>query len=113
MKVSFADVDGARIRYYHEGGGEPLLLVHGFGASADCWGRTIDAFGERYRAVAPDLPGHGLATGPRSATNRRKPISCAASAGSWIRWASTGARSPAAPSAACFPACCTTTARIR
>lgn len=60
MKVSFADVGGARIRYYHEGAGEPLLLIHGFGASADCWAHTIDAFGERYRTIAPDLPGHGL-----------------------------------------------------
>ena len=62
MKVSFADVGGARIRYYHEGDGEPLLLIHGFGASADCWARTIDAFGERYRVfdderVIARLPG--------------------------------------------------------
>ena len=60
MKVSFADVDGAKIRYYHEGEGEPFLLIHGFGASADCWARTIDAFAERYAVFAPDLLGHGL-----------------------------------------------------
>ena len=60
MKVSFADVDGAKIRYYHEGSGDPLLLIHGFGASADCWVRTIDRFGERYSVFAPDLLGHGL-----------------------------------------------------
>ena len=60
MKVSFANVDGAKIRYYHEGEGEPFLLIHGFGASADCWARTIDAFAERYAVFAPDLLGHGL-----------------------------------------------------
>ena len=60
MKVSFADVDGARVRYYHEGDGEPFLLIHGFGASADAWVRTIDRFAERYAVYAPDLLGHGL-----------------------------------------------------
>jgi len=60
VKVSFADVDGAKIRYYHEGEGEPLLLIHGFGASADTWARTIDPMAERYAVYAPDLLGHGL-----------------------------------------------------
>ncbi len=60
MKVSFANVDGANIRYYEEGSGEPFLLIHGFGASADTWTRTIDAFGEHYAVYAPDLLGHGF-----------------------------------------------------
>ena len=62
MRASFIDFDGGRTRYYHEGeGGPTLLLVHGSGASADTWVRTIDPLAERFRIVAPDLMGHGFA----------------------------------------------------
>ncbi len=37
----------------------PLLLVHGLGDEADTWRRVLGALSERYRVVAPDLPGFG------------------------------------------------------
>lgn len=45
------------------GGGEPVLLVHGLGARADRWRATLTSFGRAgFRALAVDLPGHGFAT---------------------------------------------------
>ena len=61
MQVSFVDVDGIRTRYLHEGSGEEtLLLIHGYGISADGWARVIDPFAERFAVYAPDILGHGF-----------------------------------------------------
>ena len=45
-----------------------LVLLHGFTQTRQSWRRTVAALGGRYRALAPDLPGHGLAAdrGPAS-----------------------------------------------
>ena len=40
---------------------KPLVLLHGFTQTRQSWRRTVAAVGGRYRALAPDLPGHGLA----------------------------------------------------
>lgn len=48
---------------YSEGGrGEPVVMVHGFGASADNWNRMAGRIGKQYRVIAPDLPGWGEST---------------------------------------------------
>lgn len=45
-----------------EGDGPPLLLLHGFGDSADTWRLVLDLLGQRgRRALAIDLPGYGVA----------------------------------------------------
>ena len=38
-----------------------LVLLHGFTQTRRSWRRTVQALGGRYRALAPDLPGHGQA----------------------------------------------------
>jgi len=45
-----------------------LVLLHGFTQTRQSWRRTIAALGGRYRALAPDLPGHGLAAERRPAS---------------------------------------------
>ena len=61
MKVSFVEVDGVRTRYLHEGGGDQtLLLIHGFGISAEGWARVIDPLAEHFAIYAPDILGHGF-----------------------------------------------------
>ncbi len=61
VQVSFVDVGGIRTRYLYEGSGaETLLLVHGYGISADGWARVIDPLAERFRVCAPDILGHGF-----------------------------------------------------
>lgn len=45
-----------------EGGGPPLVLLHGFADSADTWRRALDLLARRgRRALAVDLPGYGRA----------------------------------------------------
>jgi pimeloyl-ACP methyl ester carboxylesterase len=60
MRAAFADVDGTRIRFLHEGTGYPLLLLQGVGLSADIFIRNIDALSRHYRVIVPDFPGHGF-----------------------------------------------------
>lgn len=59
--VSLAD--GARLRLVESGDAHapPVLLVHGFGASAYQWRFTLPALAAAgFHVVAPDLPGHGF-----------------------------------------------------
>ena len=41
------------------GKGSPLLLIHGFTGNRDAWNHFRPLLGDRYRVLAPDLPGHG------------------------------------------------------
>lgn len=55
--------DGTRIRLTESGSASapPVLLVHGFGASAFQWRFLLPALAAAgYHALAPDLPGHGF-----------------------------------------------------
>jgi 2-succinyl-6-hydroxy-2,4-cyclohexadiene-1-carboxylate synthase len=47
---------------------DTLVLLHGFTQTRQSWRRTIAALGGRYRAIAPDLPGHGHAAERRPAS---------------------------------------------
>jgi len=44
---------------------ETIVLLHGFTQTGASWAPTIAALGERYRALAPDIRGHGSASGVR------------------------------------------------
>lgn len=50
-------------RFGYEAAGDvtapALVFLHGIGGAARGWRRQIDAFGDRYRAVAWDMPGYG------------------------------------------------------
>jgi haloalkane dehalogenase len=50
---------GIRTRVIERGSGPALLLLHGNPDNADEWRRVIDALADRYRCIAPDLPGYG------------------------------------------------------
>lgn len=56
----YLTVDGLRIRYWDEGRGPAVFLIHGFGASCEYWQWNFGALAENFRVLAPDLPGHGL-----------------------------------------------------
>lgn len=47
------------IAYLEGGQGEPLVLVHGFGADKDNWTRIARFLTPRYHVIAPDLVGFG------------------------------------------------------
>ncbi|MBT6119663.1 MAG: alpha/beta hydrolase [Rhodospirillaceae bacterium] len=59
MRVRIEEVGGVPTRYYHEGSGLPLLLVHGVGVTADTWLRNIDPLAEDFSVYAPDLLDNG------------------------------------------------------
>lgn len=46
-----------------EGEGPPVVMLHGWAATSDCWRYTFDALKADYQVVAPDLPGHGRTKG--------------------------------------------------
>jgi 2-succinyl-6-hydroxy-2,4-cyclohexadiene-1-carboxylate synthase len=45
-----------------------VLLLHGFTNTGASWDPVVAALGESYRAVAPDIRGHGSASGARPVT---------------------------------------------
>ena len=50
-----------------EGGGPPLLLLHGTGAATHSWAGLLPLLARRFTVVAPDLPGHGFSGTPPDA----------------------------------------------
>ena len=64
------DVDGLKIFYREAGRGDaPILLVlHGFPTSSHMFRSLIPALADRYRVIAPDLPGFGFTDAPDRAS---------------------------------------------
>jgi pimeloyl-ACP methyl ester carboxylesterase len=63
-------VDSRRIEYLDSGGtGTPVLLVHAFPLRARMWEPQIEALGDRWRFVAPDLKGFGDSDAPDDASS--------------------------------------------
>lgn len=56
------------IMTYYEihGQGEPLVLIHGAGASHDMWKPQVEHFSEEYQVVTYDVRGHGQSQGSDS-----------------------------------------------
>lgn len=64
MRVAFHTVAGIRTRTICASRAGPLhrppvVLLHGFGLSADVWLRNVDRLGTDRAAFAPDMVGHG------------------------------------------------------
>lgn len=49
-----------------EGGGPPLVLIHGFGAALDWWDRIAPELARHHRVIRLDLIGHGGTEAPAS-----------------------------------------------
>ena len=64
----FARVGGSgqpiNMAYRDEGKGEPLLLIHGFGANLYTWNRLEPLLATRYRVISVDLKGFGSSDKP-------------------------------------------------
>ncbi len=54
----FVAVDGIRFRVVTAGRGPTLLALHGTGSSSHSYRPLMRELGDRFRIVAPDLPGH-------------------------------------------------------
>ena len=61
IKYKRVDVDGFGVAYREAGpvSGPALLLLHGFPTSSHMFRNLIPKLADRYRVVAPDLPGFG------------------------------------------------------
>jgi abhydrolase domain-containing protein 6 len=62
------EVDGHSVAYLDGGSGEPLVLIHGFGANKDNWLQIAPLLAPHYRLIIPDLPGFGDSTRDDSAS---------------------------------------------
>ena len=54
-----ASLSDGEIAYVDEGGGPPVLLLHGFPTSSHLWRDLVPMLAPRFRAIAPDLLGYG------------------------------------------------------
>lgn len=61
-------VGDLEIAYLDGGSGEPLILVHGFGATKDNFTRVAAYLTPHYRVLIPDLPGFGDSFKPEHAS---------------------------------------------
>jgi 2-hydroxy-6-oxonona-2,4-dienedioate hydrolase len=58
----FVQTASGRIHLHEAGEGHPVVMLHGSGPGATGWsnfGPNLDAFAERFRVIAPDMPGWG------------------------------------------------------
>ncbi len=62
--ATFVDVDGVSVRYREAGTGPTVVLIHGYGASADHWAPVIPALAVHHRVIAVDLKGFGWTSRP-------------------------------------------------
>src|SRR5258705_9803637 len=66
IRYEKADVDGLKV-FYREAGSvdaTALLLLHGFPSAGHMFRELIPALSDRFRVVAPDLPGFGQSDMP-------------------------------------------------
>src|SRR5215213_962833 len=65
VRHRFVELPGLRVHVAEAGGGEPLVLLHGFPEHWWGWRRVLPALAEHYRVVAPDLRGAGWTDAPQ------------------------------------------------
>lgn len=58
-------VAGLKTNLVRAGKGEPVILLHGLGASSYSWRYTVPELAKHYEVFAPDLPGFGRTDKPR------------------------------------------------
>ncbi len=63
---NLVQVDGRTIHVVRSGRGEPVVLLHGFGASAYSWRHVTAALAGEYELIAVDLNGFGYTERSRS-----------------------------------------------
>jgi len=62
------NINGQTISYTERGRGLPLVLVHGFPLDNRIWESQVANLSDKYRVIAPDLPGFGKSQPPRPFT---------------------------------------------
>lgn len=85
MDVKTVEAGGQKIAYYESSGSGPaVMLIHGNSASSQTFkAQVMGEFGQKYRVVAMDLPGHGESD---QAASRGKHTTCRGMRPLWPRW---------------------------
>lgn len=58
------DINGIPVNYIDKGEGDIVLVLQGWGTSVDLYSAVIDKAAEKYRVLAPDMPGFGATPEP-------------------------------------------------
>lgn len=66
MNERTVSADGVDFFVRETGFGDPVLLLHGFPQTGDCWSGVAARLAVSRRVVVPDLPGYGASSPPRS-----------------------------------------------
>lgn len=59
LNLKTISIRGAQVAYREEGGGEPVLYLHGFPSSGYLWRQVMGEVARSYRTIAPDFPSFG------------------------------------------------------
>lgn len=59
------DINGLQVHYRMEGQGQPVVLIHGTGASLQTFDKWTEILKEKYQVIRMDIPAFGL-TGPNA-----------------------------------------------
>ena len=60
----YIDIDGNSIRYFEEGQGETLILIHGIGQAMYTFRKNVRVLSEHCHVISIDLLGHGFSAKP-------------------------------------------------
>ncbi len=62
--MSYVERGGVKVYYEVHGGGTPVLLSHGYGATTRMWEGQVAALQDQYQVIAWDMRGHGQTDSP-------------------------------------------------
>jgi 3-oxoadipate enol-lactonase len=63
--MPFLANEDSPLHYLQRGSGEPVLMIHGLGATGADWSFQVAALERRFRLIIPDLPGSGHSGPPQ------------------------------------------------
>jgi 2-hydroxy-6-oxonona-2,4-dienedioate hydrolase len=76
LSTKTVQVRGNTIFYVAKGEGDPLLLIHGYGAGMWVWEKQIEVLSRSYKVYALDLLGHGFSDRPKISYTAETYIHC-------------------------------------
>ncbi|HVA92909.1 MAG TPA: alpha/beta hydrolase [Chloroflexota bacterium] len=64
IRMGQIEANGMTMAYRESGAGLPVIFLHGAMVSGWMWDRVVALLGGQYRAIIPDLRGHGFSDNP-------------------------------------------------
>jgi len=64
LQERIIEINGIKTFMRIKGQGDPFLILHGWGASADSWKKVQDVLSENFKVIVLDLPGFGKSDPP-------------------------------------------------